>query len=77
VPTPAEETPRDEVKEIHAASLLRECVTKKERGLILGLNLRELLDTRVLIGSAYIMPPDSSPDLAGDVLEAISLPAGR
>jgi len=43
----------------------------------LGLNLRELLDTRVLIGSAYIMPPDSSPDLAGDVLEAISLPAGR
>jgi hypothetical protein len=49
---------------------------QKERGLILDLNLRELLDTRIPLG-AHAMPPASSPDLAGDVLEAISLPAGR
>ena len=36
-----------------------------------------LIAARPLIGGAYIMPPASAPDLAGDVLEAISLPAGR
>jgi methionine synthase I (cobalamin-dependent)/5,10-methylenetetrahydrofolate reductase len=36
-----------------------------------------LVEARPLIGGAYIMPPASAPDLAGDVLEAISLPAGR
>jgi hypothetical protein len=30
-----------------------------------------------MIGGAYIMPPASAPDLAGDVLEAISMPTGR
>jgi len=29
------------------------------------------------VGGAYIMPPASAPDLAGDVLEAISVPTGR
>ncbi len=38
---------------------------------------RLLVAARPLIGGAYIMPPASAPDLAGDVLEAISLPAGR
>jgi methionine synthase / methylenetetrahydrofolate reductase(NADPH) len=32
---------------------------------------------RPLVGGAYIMPPASAPDLAGDVLEAINAPAGR
>jgi methionine synthase / methylenetetrahydrofolate reductase(NADPH) len=32
---------------------------------------------RPLVGGAYIMPPASAPDLAGDVLEAISVPTGR
>jgi hypothetical protein len=50
---------------------------EKERGLILDHGLRELLDTRIPLGGAYAIPPASSPDLAGDVLEAISLPAGR
>ena len=40
-------------------------------------NLRELLEARLVIGGAYIMPPASAPDLAGDVLEAISVPAER
>ena len=40
-------------------------------------NLRELLEARPVIGGAYIMPPASVPDLAGDVLEAISVPAER
>jgi methionine synthase I (cobalamin-dependent)/5,10-methylenetetrahydrofolate reductase len=31
---------------------------------------------RPLVGGAYIMPPASAPDLAGDVLEAISVPTG-
>jgi homocysteine S-methyltransferase len=31
---------------------------------------------RPLVGGAYIMPPASAPDLAGDVLEAIGVPAG-
>jgi methionine synthase / methylenetetrahydrofolate reductase(NADPH) len=35
-----------------------------------------LAEAQPLIGGAYIMPPASAPDLAGDVLEAISLPAG-
>jgi len=48
-------------------------VTKKERGLVLGLDLRELIDTWVLIGGAYIMPPASAPDLLG----AISPTTGR
>ena len=30
-----------------------------------------------LVGGAYIMPPASAPDLAGDVVDAISLPSGR
>jgi homocysteine S-methyltransferase len=29
-----------------------------------------------LVGGAYVMPPASAPDLAGDVIEAISLPTG-
>ena len=40
-------------------------------------NLRELLATRILIRGAYIMPPASAPDLAGEVLEAISVPIER
>ena len=36
-----------------------------------------LVEARSLVGGAYIMPPASAPDLAGDVLEVISLPAGR
>jgi methionine synthase / methylenetetrahydrofolate reductase(NADPH) len=36
-----------------------------------------LVEARPLIGGAYIMPPASAPDLAGDVLEAISVPAER
>jgi methionine synthase / methylenetetrahydrofolate reductase(NADPH) len=36
-----------------------------------------LVEAQPLVGGAYIMPPASAPDLAGDVLEAISLPAGR
>jgi methionine synthase / methylenetetrahydrofolate reductase(NADPH) len=41
-------------------------------------NLRELLvEAQPLVGGAYIMPPASAPDLAGDVLEAISVPAER
>jgi methionine synthase I (cobalamin-dependent)/5,10-methylenetetrahydrofolate reductase len=37
---------------------------------------RLLAEARPLVGGAYIMPPASAPDLAGDVLEAISLPTG-
>ena len=36
-----------------------------------------LVEARPLIGGAYIMPPASAPDLAGDVLEAINVPTGR
>jgi methionine synthase / methylenetetrahydrofolate reductase(NADPH) len=36
-----------------------------------------LVEARPLVGGAYIMPPASAPDLAGDVVEAISLPTGR
>jgi methionine synthase / methylenetetrahydrofolate reductase(NADPH) len=36
-----------------------------------------LVEARPLIGGAYIMPPASAPDLAGDVLEAIGSPVGR
>jgi methionine synthase / methylenetetrahydrofolate reductase(NADPH) len=36
-----------------------------------------LVGARPLVGGAYIMPPASAPDLAGDVVEAISLPTGR
>jgi methionine synthase I (cobalamin-dependent)/5,10-methylenetetrahydrofolate reductase len=36
-----------------------------------------LAEARPLVGGAYIMPPASAPDLAGDVLEAISLSAGH
>jgi methionine synthase / methylenetetrahydrofolate reductase(NADPH) len=36
-----------------------------------------LVEARPLIGGAYIMPPASAPDLAGDVLEAIHVPTGR
>jgi methionine synthase / methylenetetrahydrofolate reductase(NADPH) len=38
---------------------------------------RLLTEARPLVDGAYIMPPASAPDLAGDVLEAMSLPAGR
>ena len=38
---------------------------------------RLLVEARPMIGGAYIMPPASAPDLAGDVLEAISMPTGR
>ncbi len=36
-----------------------------------------LVAAQPLVGGAYIMPPASAPDLAGDVLDAISLPSGR
>jgi 5,10-methylenetetrahydrofolate reductase len=36
-----------------------------------------LAEAKPLVGGAYIMPPASAPDLAGDVLEAISLSAGQ
>jgi methionine synthase I (cobalamin-dependent)/5,10-methylenetetrahydrofolate reductase len=36
-----------------------------------------LAEAQPLVRGAYIMPPASAPDLAGDVLEAISLPTGR
>jgi 5,10-methylenetetrahydrofolate reductase len=36
-----------------------------------------LVEAQPLVGGAYIMPPASAPDLAGDVLEAISEPAER
>jgi methionine synthase / methylenetetrahydrofolate reductase(NADPH) len=36
-----------------------------------------LAEAQPLVGGAYLMPPASAPDLAGDVLEAISLPARR
>jgi methionine synthase / methylenetetrahydrofolate reductase(NADPH) len=36
-----------------------------------------LVEARPLVGGAYIMPPASAPDLAGDVVDAISLPTGR
>jgi 5,10-methylenetetrahydrofolate reductase len=38
---------------------------------------RLLVEARPLVGGAYIMPPASAPDLAGDVVDAISLPTGR
>jgi methionine synthase I (cobalamin-dependent)/5,10-methylenetetrahydrofolate reductase len=36
-----------------------------------------LAEAQLLVGGAYIMPPASAPDLAGEVVEAIGLPAGR
>jgi methionine synthase / methylenetetrahydrofolate reductase(NADPH) len=36
-----------------------------------------LAEAQPLIGGAYIVPPASAPDLAGEVLEAIGSPAGR
>lgn len=36
-----------------------------------------LVEARPLVGGAYIMPPASAPDLAADVVEAISLPTWR
>lgn len=36
-----------------------------------------LVEARPLVGGAYIMPPASAPDLAADVVDAISLPAWR
>jgi len=38
---------------------------------------RLLAEAEPLVSGAYIMPPASAPDLAGDVLEAISEPAER
>jgi len=39
--------------------------------------LRDLLvEAQPLVDGAYIMTPASTPDLAGDVLGAISLPRG-
>src|SRR5215203_4949431 len=38
---------------------------------------RLLSEAEPLVSGAYLMPPTSAPDLAGDVLEAISLPTGR
>jgi methionine synthase / methylenetetrahydrofolate reductase(NADPH) len=35
-----------------------------------------LAEAQPLVGGAYIMPPASAPDLAGDVLEAIGSPVG-
>ena len=40
--------------------------------------LRDLLvEAQPLVGGAYIMTPASAPDLAGEVLEAISVPIER
>jgi homocysteine S-methyltransferase len=36
-----------------------------------------LAEAQPLVGGAYIMPPASAPDLAGDVIEAIGSPVGR
>jgi methionine synthase / methylenetetrahydrofolate reductase(NADPH) len=36
-----------------------------------------LAEARPLVGGAYLMPPASAPDLAGDVIEAIGSPVGR
>ena len=36
-----------------------------------------LATAQTLVGGVYIMPPTSAPDLAGDVVDAISLPRGR
>ena len=36
-----------------------------------------LVEAQPLVGGAYIMPPASAPELAGDVIEAIGTPAGR
>jgi homocysteine S-methyltransferase len=36
-----------------------------------------LSEAQSFVGGAYIMPPASAPDLAGDVMEAISLSARR
>jgi 5,10-methylenetetrahydrofolate reductase len=38
---------------------------------------RLLSEAEPLVSGAYIMPPASAPDLAGDVLQAISVPAER
>ena len=38
---------------------------------------RLLSEAQPLVSGAYIMPPASAPDLAGDVLEAISVPTER
>ena len=38
---------------------------------------RLLVEAQPLVSGAYIMPPASAPDLAGEVLEAISVPAER
>jgi methionine synthase I (cobalamin-dependent)/5,10-methylenetetrahydrofolate reductase len=38
---------------------------------------RLLSEAEPLVSGAYLMPPTSAPDLAGDVLEAISLRTGR
>jgi methionine synthase / methylenetetrahydrofolate reductase(NADPH) len=38
---------------------------------------RLLSEAEPLVSGAYVMPPASAPDLAGDVLEAISMPAER
>jgi methionine synthase / methylenetetrahydrofolate reductase(NADPH) len=38
---------------------------------------RLLSEAEPLVSGAYIMPPASAPDLAGDVLEAINVPAER
>jgi 5,10-methylenetetrahydrofolate reductase len=36
-----------------------------------------LVRAKPLVGGAYVMPPVSAPDLAGDVIEAVSLSAGQ
>ncbi len=36
-----------------------------------------LAEAQPMVGGAYIMPPASAPELAGDVIEAIGLPVGR
>jgi hypothetical protein len=48
VPTPAEETPRDESKDVSdEASLHRASAKQERRGLLLSLNLRELFEDRI------------------------------
>ena len=48
VPTPAEETPRDESKDVSdEASLHRASAKLERRGLLLSLNLRELFEDRI------------------------------
>ena len=64
--------PRPERAALHAsalAGLLSACV-----GLLF---MAQGTRAQSLVGGAYIMPPASAPDLAGDVMEAIDKASGK